>query len=206
MTDADAPIEALGRAAQEASNAVDAEVAVAAVVSQCFDLLGDRTAHERPGALRAGESQYFVAGAFIVTPDTRYHMLVGNRGFPPEQRRLMIPIDAGHPGTVFKRRQAMILENTDEHGQFRQYLKTSRMGSALYAPMLWQDRFVGQLVMAAQARHTLRPCDLSVLQTAAGLCSALWQAHDGPAWLALEYPPDDAFQISEEGLVTKDAG
>ena len=36
----------------------------------------------------------------------------------------------------------------------KQYLKTSRMGSSIYAPLLWKGRFVGQLIMASQARNT----------------------------------------------------
>mgnify|MGYP003704530333 CR=1 FL=1 len=50
---------------------------------------------------------------------------------------LLVPIDGGHPGWVYAHRSKLILRNTDEHGEFRQYLKTSRMGSTIFAPIVW---------------------------------------------------------------------
>lgn len=96
------------------------EAAIRAITRAYYDLLGDREAHLRPDALKPGERQFFVAGAFFVTPDLRYHMLVGNVNFPPEQERLMVPIDGGHPGWVYANRSKLILKNTDEHTAFRQ--------------------------------------------------------------------------------------
>ena len=121
-----AMIDAAGGAAL---NADGPEAAIRVLARACYDLLGDREAHLKLGALKPGERQFFVAGAFFVTPDARYHMLVGGVNFPPEQERLMVPIDGGHPGWVHKHRRSLILKNTDEHGEFRQYLKTARMGS-----------------------------------------------------------------------------
>ena len=60
---------------QAALNAQDPISAMHELMQGCFDTLGDRTAHLKPGALLAGEHQYFVAGAFFVTPDRRYHMI-----------------------------------------------------------------------------------------------------------------------------------
>jgi hypothetical protein len=141
-----------------------------------------------------------VAGAFFVTPDRRYHMLVGDVNFPPEQARLMVPIDGGHPGWVYAQRSKLILKNTDEHGGFRQYLKTARMGSSIYAPIVWRDAFLGQLLLAAQARHTMRDEDLAVLVACAHIAAAAWMAHGGPAWLASTYPPPNAFHVDRDGL------
>src|ERR1700741_4130551 len=64
--------------------------------------VGDRSAAERPGALKPGERQYFVSGAFMVSPDRTENWLIAETGFPPEQHRLRIPIDLGHPGWVAK--------------------------------------------------------------------------------------------------------
>ena len=190
----------LDAAGGEALAAPGPEQAILAIVSRYFDLLGDRRAHLAPGALKEGEHQYFVAGAFLVTPDERYHMLVGNRGFPPEQRRLLVPIDAGHPGWVWSNNSPLLLENTDDHDAFRQYLKTSRMGSTIFAPMHWEGRFIGQIVMAAQARYTMDQGDLDVLKAASRIAAPIWMAKGGPAWLEREYPPSDGFYVDREGV------
>jgi hypothetical protein len=190
----------LESAGAEALDAAGPEAAIQALARGCFDLLGDREAHLRPGALKPGERQYFVAGAFFVVPDRRHHMLVGSLGFPPEQQRLMVPIDGGHPGWVFAHRSKLLLENTDEHGSFRQYLKTSRMGSTIFAPIMWRGEFHGQLIMAAQARHTMRPVDLAILVAASRIAAGCWIAQGGPAWLAENADPANAFRVGREGV------
>lgn len=176
------------------------EPAIRALASAYYPVLGDRAAHLKPGSLKPGERQYFVAGGFFVTPDTRYHMLVGNLNFPPEQERLLVPIDGGHPGWVYANRSNLILKNTDEHGGFRQYLKTSRMGSAIFAPIFWKGALLGQLLMAAQARDTFRDDDLAVLVACARIAAGAWVAHGGPAWLAAAYPPPNGFYVDKEGM------
>jgi hypothetical protein len=190
----------LERAGAEALDAPGPEEAIHALARGCCETLGDREAHLRPGALKPGERQYFVAGAFFVTPDRRHHMLVGSLGFPPEQRRLMVPIDGGHPGWVHANRSKLLLEDTDEHGTFRQYLRTSRMGSTIFAPITWRGEFHGQLIMAAQARRTMRAVDLAVLVAAAHIAAGCWIAAGGPAWLAANADPPDAFRVDREGL------
>jgi hypothetical protein len=176
------------------------EAAMRALAQGCFDLLGDRDAASRPGALKPGERDYHVAGSFFVTPDRRHHMLVGSIGFPADQQRLMVPIDGGHPGWVFANRSKLLLANTDEHQGFRQYLKTSRMGSTIFAPILWRGEFLGQLIMAAQARGAMRPVDLAVLVACAQIAAGAWIAHGGPEWLAANAAPRDAFRVGREGL------
>lgn len=199
LPDAALPVAALAmlaEAGQAATAATDPESALAELVSRYVALLGDRGAHLRPGALREGERQFFIAGAFLVTPDESWHMLLANSGFPPEQRRLMVPIDAGHPGMVRASMAPLLLANTDDHNSFRQYLKTARMGSSIYVPMIWEERFIGQIIMAAQARWTLRPADLDVLTAAAPLATALWMAKGGPDWLRRAYPPADGWRAA----------
>ncbi|HUA55079.1 MAG TPA: GAF domain-containing protein [Candidatus Sulfotelmatobacter sp.] len=188
------------RAGLAAVNADGPEAAIRALASAYCGLLGDREAHLKPGALKPGERQYFVAGGFFVTPDARYHMLVGSVNFPPDQERLLVPIDGGHPGWVYANRSTLILKNTDEHGEFRQYLKTSRMGSTIFAPIFWKGEFLGQMIMAAQARHTMRDEDLAVLVACARIASGAWVAHGGPAWLAATYPPANGFYVDKEGM------
>lgn len=187
-------------AGQAALNAADAETAIRILAQACFDHLGDPEAHLKPGGLKPGERQYKIAGAFLVTPDKKYHMLVGNIGFPPEQERLLVPIDGGHPGQVYASRQKLILKNTDDHGTFRQYLKSSRMGSTLFAPMIWKGEFLGQLVMAAQARHTMRDEDLEVIVAMSRIATGAWVAHGGPSWLTATYPPSNSFYVGKDGV------
>ncbi len=187
-------------AGEAALNAPAPEPAIRAIAAGCYGLLGDREAHLKPGALKPGEQQFFVAGAFFVSPDTRYHMLVGSINFPREQERLLVPIDGGHPGWVYAHRSRLILKNTDEHGGFRQYLKTSRMGSTIFAPIVWDGAFLGQLIMAAQARYTMRDEDLEVLVACSRVAAGVWVAKGGPAWLAATYPPANGFYVDKQGL------
>lgn len=187
-------------AGEAALNAAGPEAAIRAIASRCYEALGDRSAQERAGALKAGEHQFFVAGGFFVTPDGAWHMLVGSINFPPEQERLMVPIDGGHPGWVVRNRSKLLLRNTDEHGTFRQYLKTSRMGSTIFAPLFWKGEILGQIIMAAQARYTMRDEDLAVLVACSRVAAAAWVAHGGPAWLAANYPPPNACKVGVEGM------
>ncbi len=176
-------IRKLGEIGELACHATDAEAALRLVTQATFDLLGDRRAHHRPDALKPGEQQFFVSGIFLVTPAADGHMLIAEHGFPPEQHRLRIPIDTGHPGWVYQHQRPLILANTDAHTDFKQILKTSRMGSALFGPMFWRGQMIGQLITAAQARHTFEQADLDILVAFAHLGSALYAAHDGAALL-----------------------
>lgn len=190
----------LEHAGQEALNAPNAEAAIHALMQPCYAGFGDRDAYLKPGALRPGEQNIYVAGAFLVTPDERYHMLVGGIGFPPEQQRLLVPIDGGHPGMVYASQKKLILKNTDEHADFRQYLKTARMGSTIFAPLIWKGKFIGQIIMASQARNGLRDQDLAGLVAVSRIATAVWVAQGGPEWMQQAYPPADGFYVDIAGL------
>jgi GAF domain len=178
------PAEAAIAAAQAAETPEDV---VNHSMRVLFDRLGNRHAHLIPGALDPGQHQFFVAGGFFVTPDRRHQMLVGNIGFPPDQRRLLIPIDGGHPGRVIATARPLLLRDTRMHQEFRQYLRTARMGSAIYAPLLADGAAFGLLIMAAQAGGTFAEEDLQQLIEAAGPAAARWQTLDGQTWLAGAY-------------------
>jgi GAF domain-containing protein len=195
----DNPLDFVAAAGQQAAQASDAEAAIHAIMHHASEL-GDPEAHARPGALDPGQIQFYVSGGFMITPDRDYLMLVGNTGFPAEQKRLMVPISGGNPGWVVANRKSLVLPNTDEDRSFRQYLKTSRMGSALYAPLLWEGEILGLILVAAQARNTLNASDLAILDALAPLAAASWVAKGGPAWMASTYPPADAWRASSEGL------
>jgi hypothetical protein len=180
MTPAEAAIAA-------ATAATTPEAVVQDAMAALFPHLGDRQAHLRPGALLEGQRQFFVCGGFFATPDGRHQMLVGNTGFPPDQRRLLIPIDGGHPGVVLATARPLLLENTREHPAFQQYLRTARMGSAVYAPLVWDGAARGLVIMAAQAAGTMGPADLAALVAAAPAVRDGWLRTGGPDWLAAEY-------------------
>lgn len=78
----------LESAGQAALNAREPEQALEVLTQACFGLLGDRQRHLQPGALKGQERQFFVAGAFIVTPDRQHHMLVANVGFSARAKAL----------------------------------------------------------------------------------------------------------------------
>ncbi|MEM8663877.1 MAG: GAF domain-containing protein [Pseudomonadota bacterium] len=194
--DPQAFVARLSDALRAASAAPDLEASLRPL-TELAATLGDPAAASRPGALRDGERDYCVAGVFVVTPDRRYNMLLASVGFPPEQRRLAIPIEWNHPGEVVRTERPIIIENTDEDERFRQFLKTSRMGSSLYHPVRAGGALVGQIVAAAQARNTYEASDLDRLGTLAGLAGALWSAHDGGAFVAADYPAPDLWRAED---------
>ena len=165
-----------------------------------LDLLGDRGAALRPGALLEGERDYRVSGVFLISPDRRHNVLVANQGFPPEQRRLSIPIAWNSPGQVVAREHFALLENTDDHGGFRQFLKTSKMGSSIYFPIFAGGEMIGQIVGAAQARWTFSPSDLAPISALAGLAALNWDRTDGMAWWSTDHPAPDAWYAEEHAL------
>jgi hypothetical protein len=173
----------LAEATRAANSAPDVESALRYLTAATQEALGDKEAHLRPGGLRAGERQFTDAGIFLITPDRHHHLLVAEYGFPPEQHRLRIPIDLGHPGWVAQHQRPLVLTNTDEVPDFRQILKTARMGSALFGPMFWRGPMLGQVLTAAQARTTYSPIDLDIFMGFAHVAAAVSMAHGGPEWL-----------------------
>jgi len=175
---------ALRTAANAACAAADCETALLGVSTTTHGLLGDPEAHLQPGALKPDQHQFSVAGYFMITPDAKENLLIAEVGFPAEQHRLRIDVNYAHPGWVVEHRRPLIIPDTEQEPEFRQILKTARMGSAMYAPMFWRGTLVGQLVQASQARHTYGEADLEILLAFAELSAALYMAHGGPAFLA----------------------
>ena len=173
----------LAEATRAANASPDVESALRHLTAGTQEVLGDKEAHLRPGGLRAGERQFTNSGIFLITPDRQYNLLVAEQGFPPEQYRLRIPIDLGHPGQVVHKQRPVVLANTDESPDFRQILKTARMGSAMFGPMVWRGQMLGQILTAAQARHTYSALDLDIFVGFAHVAAAVYIAHGGPEWL-----------------------
>ncbi len=184
----------------EAASLPGIEDAMSILTGAARRYLGDRSAAGRNGALKTGERDYRVSGVFLIAPDRRHNVLVANHGFPTEQRRLSIPIGWNHPGQVVTTERMMLLENTDEHSEFRQFLKTSRMGSSLYMPIFTGSGMVGQIVVAAQARGTYSSDDIAPMSSLAAGVALLWEARDGPAWWANDHPAEDAWYAEENRI------
>lgn len=53
------------------------------------------------------------------------------------------------------------------------------MGSAVFAPISWKGRFIGQLLTACQARYTYCQKDLEVLIAFSNLAAAIYIANHG---------------------------
>lgn len=172
------------RIAREGMAAPGPEEALSCITRFMVDALGDKAAHLRPGGLKEGERQYAVAAVLFVSPDHRLHQFVAQQNFPPAQHHFRIPIDLGHPGSVWRDRRPLLLANTDDHADFKQILQSSRMGSSCYVPIVWRGEMVGQLIAGTQARHTYRAIDLEIIRGFAELAGALWFAHGGPAFLS----------------------
>lgn len=185
----------LEEAAGAGAAASGPEAALRALLLPLHRSLGDRSADVEP------KGQFFVAGAFMVAPDEEWHVLIGNIGFPAEQSRLMIPIAGGHPGSVRASRLPLHLPDTGAAaGAFKQYLKTARMGSAMYVPMIWQGRFLGQIVLAARDPNTLDAKDFALFRAAGPIAAALWVAQGGGGWLYSFYPPADGYRVAIDGV------
>lgn len=176
--------ETVAAAGHAACAEADLEAALWHLTGAALAATGDPDAPARPGGLKPGERPIFVSGVYLVAPGAGHQILVAEHGFPAGQHHMALPIDSGYPGRVFRRRQACILPNTDDHADFTQILKTARMGSSMYAPMLCQGEMVGQVIAAAQARHTYADVDLAVMGVLAGLAAALYAAMDGASLVA----------------------
>ena len=176
-------IQALRRAGEEGSATAGPEEALRVITETLPRLLGDREAHWVPGNLKEGEKPQFACGCFMVTPDGRSNLLVAPVNFAPTQLHMKIDIGLGHPGSVVKNRQPMLLANTDTHKSFVKILETFRAGSAVFAPLMWRGDAIGVIVCASQVRNTYNEHDLEVHVGFSHLAAALWIAHDGPAYL-----------------------
>ena len=176
------------------------EQAFSKLTKAAVDFIGDANAADRQGALKEGEFDYRVSGIFLISPDRIYNVLVANQGFPPEQRRLSIPITWNNPGQVVADERLILLENTDEHREFRQFLKTSKMGSSLYVPIFSEGKMIGQIVAASQARWTYSRADLAPMIALSGLAALAWGMTRGDAWWSTDYPAADAWYAEEQRL------
>ena len=165
----------------QTENAV--ETILKAFSTAAMKTLGDPSAAKIPGNLKANEYQFSVAGFFLHIPERKESCLVAEQGFPVEQHRLCIPDDVGHPGWVVKHKKPLLLSNTDEHSDFKQILKSARMGSAMYSPMFSSGTFIGQFITASQARQTYQIQDHEIHQVYTSCANLVFNALNGSSIL-----------------------
>ena len=178
-------LEQLGQLMKYAQTENAVETILKAFSTAAMKTLGDQSAAKIPGNLKANEYQFSVAGFFLHIPERKESCLVAEQGFPVEQHRLCIPDDVGHPGWVVKHKKPLLLSNTDEHSDFKQILKSARMGSAMYSPMFSSGTFIGQFITASQARQTYRIQDHEIHQVYTSCANLVFNAQNGSSILKL---------------------
>jgi len=147
-----------------------------------------------------GADETKISGAFMVTPDMNYHMLVANIGFPDEQNHLLIPIDGGHPGHVWRTKAPLLLTSTVTNTDFKQYLKTARMGSVVFTPIMKGDVFLGQFITATKEPDQMTVRDLNLSGIMSTIAFEAWSRNGGQEIMNTIYPPADGYYVPKEGL------
>jgi GAF domain-containing protein len=174
----------LQEAAAETRRETDPEAALRHLTRIACNVLGDPDSGKHPGALKPDERDIKVSGIFFAAPERDHLILFADHGFPAEQRHLRISIMDSRPGHTVRTGEPVVVPNTDKDTMFRQILKTARMGSAMYAPVVWQSEVLGMFNIAAQARNTYDASDLTMAMLFANLAAATWVALGGPRYLA----------------------
>lgn len=176
------------RIAAEGAAAEGPEEALHAVTRALPALLGDPSAALRPNAFREDPPPKVGAAcaAFLRTADGLHHMIVAPVNFAPEQHHELVDINLGHPGEVARTHRPMLLRDTALHASFVKILQSFRAGSSIFAPLLWQDEYLGVLICANAARNTFGEADLIAHRGFAALAAALWVAQGGREWMAAQ--------------------
>ena len=126
--------------------------------------------------------------AFMLTPDKKFHLIAAPVNFGPEQHHEKVAVDLGHPAHVAKTRLPLLLRDTRHHQSFVKILQTFRAGSAMFAPMLWGEEYLGVIICACKIPSTFSESDLAVHRAFAASAASMWVAKGGPEWMCtLDY-------------------
>ena len=60
----------------------NAEASMSVVTKTILDILGDKTAHLKPGGLKEGENQYSVSAAVMISKTKEFNIFVAQQNFP----------------------------------------------------------------------------------------------------------------------------
>jgi hypothetical protein len=176
---------AISRIATEAATAPGPEEALWCITRALPGLLGESAAALAPNAFREVEPPTITTACavFLRTPCGKHHLITAPVNFPAEQHHELVDINLGHPGHIAKTKRPMLLRDTALHASFVKIMQTFRAGSTMFTPLLWQEEYLGVIICANAARRTYGERDLAIQTAFAGLASALFMAHGGPAWL-----------------------
>ncbi len=179
------PLLALKRLLREASFADGPEEALWVLTRALPSLVGpiDKTRLNS-----ANERNQSAATVFMLTPDRDFHLITAPVNFPEEQYHEKIAVGLGHPAHIATTRHPLLLRNTTHHQSFVKILQTFRAGSAMFAPLMWGETYLGVLICANSAPEIFTESDLLVHEAIANAATAVWMAHSGPAWMkTLDY-------------------
>ena len=177
-------IAGMATAFTESASTTNPETALTTLGHFICDHLGDKSAGGCPGSLKPGETDFTISGYFIVRPEYNDMILISEIGWPEEQHRLTIETGEGRPGWVVDNAAPMVLPNTDDDATFTQILSSARMGSSMYAPLMWQGSVLGLVTLASQARYSYSNDDLPLLQLVAAHAASMWVSLGGKEFLS----------------------
>lgn len=138
-----------------------------------YENLGNRSKARKKTNLKKKEKNQYACGSFILL-NPKKQILIAPQNYARDQKYMLLNTNIGHPGWVIKNKRKLILTNTDKHKSFVRILKTFRAGSAIYAPIISKNKFIGQIICASQARNVMEEIDLSALCILSKLASCYW--------------------------------
>ncbi|MEL6312085.1 MAG: hypothetical protein AAFQ17_06955, partial [Pseudomonadota bacterium] len=124
-------ILAIRRLSREAGLETEPEAAIWHFTRALPSLVGSRPAAPE------GEARQFACVAFMLTPDSRHHLITAPVNFLPEQWHERVAATLGHPSHVRETRAPLLLRETAHHPSFVKILQTFRARSAMFAPLMW---------------------------------------------------------------------
>ena len=156
------------------------EEALAKVTEQLHELLGDKSAPDKPGSLKPGEHQFTITAVDILHPNREHFTFMGQQNFPAHQKHQQVPASTGHLAVILENEEPLRIDDLHSDPKFVQVLSSAAMGSLLTHPMKWRGEMIGFIFVAAQARGMYRQIDASILASFADVATAAWVALQGP--------------------------
>ena len=161
----------------------DPEKALSIISHTAYKYIGFRK-NNPSKILKLNEKDQYACGFFLVLNKNK-QILIAPQNYGKEQNYLIINTNLGHPAWVIKNKQPLLLKNTDEHESFVKILATFRAGSVVYSPMLWGNKFLGQIICASEARNVMDEASLNFLIILSNIASAEWISKNGEKRLKL---------------------
>jgi putative nucleotidyltransferase with HDIG domain len=90
-------------------------------------------------------------------------VVAASSGVSENEANLSIAADYGMAGNVLKKREPILLIDTDAEPAYRQLLESKRIRSAIYAPLKWREETYGVVFAGNQAKETVSENDLNLV-------------------------------------------